>query len=93
MQFTSTAFILVVFYADSTAKECNKRSNCGCNIPTLQTLGKQEQAANRNPIKKHQNSQLEAYDPNPAKANQTTINNMQPRKKQETTTPPKMMQF
>jgi hypothetical protein len=99
MQFTSTAiffvcyFILIVFYGESTAKECNKRSNCGCSIPTLQTLGKQEQATNNNPVKKHQKAQLQPQDPNPAKSNQTTINNTQRTNKQATTSPPGMTQF
>jgi hypothetical protein len=49
--------------------------------------------ANNNLVKKHQKAQLQAQDRNPAKSNQTTINNMQRRKKQASTTPPGMTQF
>jgi hypothetical protein len=86
-------FILIVFYGQSTAKQCNNRSNCGCNTPTLQTLGKEEQATNKKPVKNHQKAQLQPQDPNPAKSNQTTINNIQRTKKQATTSPPGMTQF
>jgi hypothetical protein len=34
-------------------------ANCRCNTPTLQSLGKQEQATNNNPVKKHQKAQLQ----------------------------------
>jgi len=58
-------FILIVFYGEPTEKQCNNRSNCRCNTPTLQTLGKQEKATNNNPVKKHQKAQLQPQDPNP----------------------------
>jgi hypothetical protein len=99
MQFTLTVilfvcyFILIVFYGESTAKERNNRSNCGCNIPTLQTLGKKEQETNNNPVKKHQKAQLQAQDLNLTKSNQTTINITQRTNKKATTSPPGMMQF
>jgi hypothetical protein len=74
-------------------KEGSARSNCGCNTPTLQTLGKEEKVANKRLIKNHQKAQLQPQDPNPAKSNQTTINNIQPIKKQATTSPLVIMQF
>jgi len=86
-------FILIAFYGESTTKQCNKRSNCECRTPTLQTLGKQEQATNNNPVKKHQKAQLQPRDPNPTKSNQTTINNIQQTKKQATTSPPGISWF
>ena len=86
-------FILIAFHGESTAKQCNNRSNCGCNTPTLQTLGKQEQATNNNLVKKHQKTQLQPQDPNPSKSNQTTISNIQGTKKQAPTSRPGMTQF
>jgi hypothetical protein len=59
----------------------------------LQILGKQEQATNNNPVKKHQKAQLQPQDPNPAKLNQTTISNIQQTKKQAPTSRPGMSQF
>jgi hypothetical protein len=59
----------------------------------MQTLGKQEQATNNNPFKKNQKAQLQPQNPNPAKSNQTTINNIQQIKKQETTSPLGKSQF
>jgi len=86
-------FILIVFYGEPTEKQCNNRSNCRCNTPTLQTLGKQEKATNNNPVKKHQKAQLQPQDPNPTNSNQTTINNIQRTKKQAPTSWPGMSQF
>jgi hypothetical protein len=74
-------------------KQCNNISNCGCNTPTLQTLGKQEQATNNNPVKKHQKAQLHPQDLDPTKSNQTTINIIHRTKKQATTSPPGMSRF
>jgi hypothetical protein len=59
----------------------------------LKTLGKQDQATNNNPIKKHQKAQLQWQESNPPKLNQTTIKSIQRTKKQLATNPPGMMLF
>jgi hypothetical protein len=83
-------FILIVFSGEPTVKPCNNRSNCRCSTPTLQSLSKQEQETNNNPVKKHQKAQLQPQDLNPAKLNQTTISNIQRTKKQAPTSRPGM---
>ena len=93
LQFFSLLFYLNSILCKIHCKKCNQRSNYRCSIPTLQTLGKQEQAGNKNPAKKHQKVQLQAQDRNPTKLNQATINNIQRRKKQAATTPPGTMLF
>jgi hypothetical protein len=64
-------------------KKCNQRSSRECSIPTLQTLGKQEQARNKKLAKKHQKAQVQAQYQNPAKSNQATIDNIQRTGKKE----------
>jgi hypothetical protein len=86
-------FILIVFYGESTTKECNNRSNYGCIFSTSQTVSKQEQATNNNPVKKHQKAQLQSHDPKCTNSNQATINNRQQTKKKATTNPPGRAQF
>jgi hypothetical protein len=71
--------------ADATSQHCKPWAN-----KNKQQIRTQVQAQDQNPANK---AQLQAQDRNPAKSNQATINNIQRRKKQATTTPPGTMLF